>query len=74
MKPRTRLTCDFCGNQTERIVVRLYKARKREVGRTDAINYTHRANIGSCCVMRINAINWQPRQSQPEKAKRRNAG
>ena len=55
-------TCDYCGKETERIVLRLYKARKREVGRTDAINYTHRANIGPCCVMRVNAIGWKPRE------------
>lgn len=62
-------TCDVCGNATDHVVLKVYKASminsRRPDGRIDANLYTHRANIGVCCVLKINSlIDWKPRRKR----------
>lgn len=58
--------CSVCGNETERIVLKLYKApvARRARGRVDANLYSHRADVGTCCMLKINEIDWIERRTR----------
>lgn len=58
--------CDVCGKPTERVVVKLYKAPK-ENSRSDHSRYKAHADVGACCVTKINEIQWQERQTKKKK-------
>lgn len=55
------LLCDVCGQPIEKVKLKLYKAPKTN-GATDHTSYTDHADVGECCVVKINAINWQRRK------------
>lgn len=50
--------CDVCGKPTERIALKLYKT---QFGK-DHSEYTDHADVGTCCVLKINEISWSPRR------------
>lgn len=53
-------TCDFCGKETKRIALKLWKASRMH-SKVSHNDYTHHADIGECCVMKVNGIRWQER-------------
>lgn len=55
-----RVVCDVCGKPTDRIVIKLFKSPTKM--RHDHSDYTHHASIGSCCLLKINEINWNERK------------
>jgi hypothetical protein len=66
---RGAITCDICGNETARVVAKLYLAPKTGT-KSDHANYTAHADVGVCCGPRIvKDIRWQQRKKVPRKAK-----
>lgn len=57
------LTCDSCGKPMERVVLKLYKTVNTGPRTTDHTKYTDSADIGECCVVKINGINWTKRST-----------
>lgn len=54
-------TCDVCGRPAK-FVKKLFLAKYG--GRNDHSNYTHHADVGECCIERIDQIRWQKRQKR----------
>jgi len=63
------VTCDVCGKPTDRIVAKLFKMTGADntANKWQRSNYSAMADVGTCCAVRINQINWQPRKRRVKK-------
>lgn len=58
--------CDYCNKPTNKIAVKLFKTPAN--GRRAHHRYSHHADIGECCINKVNLINWSPRQKRDKPA------
>ena len=56
------IICDNCGKPTDKLVLKLFKANLTESAKKDHSQYAAHADIGECCAVEINKINWTPRK------------
>jgi len=61
-----QVRCDVCGKLTSRVAVKLFKVSRMH-SKVSHNDYTHHADVGECCVMKINEIRWQERRRQPHR-------
>lgn len=55
-------TCDVCGKPIDRVALKLFKVSRLNP-KVKKEDYSHHADVGECCVMKINQINWVPRRT-----------
>jgi hypothetical protein len=59
--------CDVCRKPTERIVGKLHYIPLDKKDRTTHSDYTHHADVGTCCAGRaLELLNFRPRQTRAE--------
>ncbi len=68
-------TCDICGEPTQQIVAKLHYIPVIKGFRAVHSNYTHHADVGSCCAGRVlKGFNFRKRMTASEYSEARRVG